>query len=130
MKGSITDRLRWNGWFCLLVSLAFLPVVAGGCRKNPEVQATSELAAAFEGLVAEQDAMAATAAFEEGRHKDAIYLLHKVVSRGDLNERQKKAMAGIVGPLMQAVHNDPELIADRKLYRLMELLILQTMGET
>jgi len=39
-------------------------------------------------------------------------------------------LAGIVGQVLQAVRNDPELNADPKLHRPMELLILRTMGET
>jgi len=129
MEWRISDRSKWNGWFCLLGSLALPLVLADGCRRNSEVRATSELAAAFEGSVAEQDAMAAMAAFQDCRHKDATYLLLKVVSPGDLNERQQKAIAGIVGQLLQAVYDNPELRTDRELHRLMELLILRTMGE-
>jgi len=129
MKTSSLGRLQWKLAFSLLGSLTLVLILIGGCGKDPEAEATSELAASFEGTPAKEDVMAAKAAFEEGRYKDAVSLLHKVVSRGDLNERQKKAMAGIVGQVMQAVHNDPALSADRKLHRMMELLILQTMGE-
>jgi hypothetical protein len=100
-----------------------------GCGKNPEADATAELSASFEGSPAKEDVMQANAALEEGRYKDSLYLLHKVVSRGALTERQKKAVAGIVGQVLQAVHDDPQLNADPKLHRLMELLILRTMGE-
>lgn len=129
MEWVVSDRLRPDGWFCLLGSLALLLALFSGCRKNPEVQTTSELAAAFEGSIAEQDVTEATVAFERGRQKDATYLLLKVVSRGDLNERQQKAIAGIVGQLLQAVHDNPDLSTDRELHRLMELLIHRTMGE-
>ena len=101
-----------------------------GCGRDPKADATIELAASFEGSPAKEDVMEANAAFEEGRYKDALYLLHKVVSRGDLTERQKKAMAGIVGQVMQAVHDDLQLSTDPRLNRLMELLILRTMGES
>lgn len=120
----------WCRRVFLLVGVGVIIVVAGGCRKRPPAQAPSELKGAFAGSAAEQDVEAAMVAYEEGRHKEAIYALHRVVSQVDLDARQRKAMASIVGQLMQAVHNDPELSADRKLHRLMELLILQTMGQT
>jgi len=129
-------RKRWsqlgqeNSSFLLTCGLAFLLIPCGGCRKSAEVRSVDELAAAFEGSAAEQDALAALTAFQEGRHREAVYLLHKVAGRGDMDERQKKAMVGIVGQVMQIVHNDPKLSADRKLHRMIELLILQTMGET
>lgn len=101
-----------------------------GCGRDPKADVTAELAASFEGSAAKEDVMQANAAFEEGRYKDSLQLLHKVVGCGDLTERQKKAMAGIVGQVLQAVHDDPQLSADPQLHRLMELLILRTMGET
>ncbi len=101
-----------------------------GCGKDPEGDATAELAASFEGSPAKEDVIKANAAFEEGRYKESLQLLHKVADRGDLTERQKKAMAGIVGQLLKAVHEDPELSKDTRLHRLMELLVLRTMGET
>jgi len=100
-----------------------------GCGRDPKVDATSELANSFDGSPAKEDVMQANAAFEEGRYKDSLSLLHKVVSRSDLTERQKKAMAGIVGQVLQAVHNDPQLSADPQLHRMMELLIRRTLGE-
>jgi len=109
---------------CTLPSLLVL-----GCGKDPKADATDELAASFEGSAAKDDVLAAETAFGEGRYKDSLVLLHKVASRGDLTDRQKKAMAGIVGQVLQAVHDDPELNADPHLHRLMELLILRTMGE-
>ena len=131
MRWLIPDRLASKCEYHLLLfgGLALLVMLAG-CGKDPQVDATSELAESFEGSPAKEDVMAAKAAFEEGRYKDSLYLLHQVVSSGDLSERQTKAMGGIVGQVMQAVHNDPELNTDPKLHRLMELLILQTMGET
>ena len=122
-----------SGLFNSALSLAvFLSVVLLfiGCGRDPKADATSELAASFEGSPAKEDVIQANAAFEESRYKESLYLLHKVVSRGDLKERQKKAMAGIVGQVLQAVHNDPQLSADPQLHRLMDLLILRTMGET
>jgi len=100
------------------------------CSKNPEADVTAELAASFEGSPAKEDVIKANAAFKEGRYKDSLVLLHKVVGSADLTERQKKAMAGIVGRLLQAVHEDPKLSEDTELHRLMELLVLRTMGET
>ena len=98
--------------------------------KNPEADATAELAASFEGSPAKEDVIKANTAFNEGRYKESLVLLHKVVGSTDLTERQKKAMAGIVGRLLQAVHEDPKLSEDTQLHRLMELLVLRTMGET
>lgn len=42
----------------------------------------------------------------------------------------KKAMAGIVGRVLQAVHEDSQLSKDKQLHRMMQLLVLRTMGET
>jgi hypothetical protein len=53
-----------------------------------------------------------------------------VVSSGALTERQKKAIAGIVGQLLKAVHEDTQLSKDTQLHRLMQMLVLRTMGET
>jgi len=100
------------------------------CGKNPEADVTTELAASFEGSPAKEDVIKANAAFKKGRYKESLVLLHKVVGSVDLTERQKKAMAGIVGRLLQAVHEDPKLSEDTQLHRLMELLVLRTMGET
>ncbi len=116
---------------CPLLLVVFLSAVAlpVGCGRDPKADATTELSASFEGSPAKEDVMQANAAFSEGRYKDSLHLLHKVVSHSDLTERQKKAMAGIVGQVLQAVHDDPKLSADPQLHRLMELLILRTMGE-
>lgn len=111
----------------LFLGMVFLLL---GCGKNPQADATDELAASFEDSPAREDVIEANAAFEEGRYKESLQLLHKVAGRGDLTERQKKAMAGIVGQLLKAVHEDPELSKDVRLHRLMELLVLRTMGET
>ncbi|MEA3226825.1 MAG: hypothetical protein U9Q07_12820 [Planctomycetota bacterium] len=110
----------------VLVMLVLLP----GCGKDPEADATAELAASFEGSPAKEDVVKANAAFEEGRYKDSLKLLHAVVGRGVLTERQKKAIGGLVGQLLQAVHEDPQLSKDTQLHRMMELLVLRTMGET
>lgn len=113
-----------------------LPVYLGmvflliSCGKNPRADATAELAASFEGSPAKEDVLKANAAFNEGRYKESLVLLHKVVGSVDLTERQKKAVAGIVGQLLQAVHEDTQLSGDTELHRLMELLVLRTMGET
>ncbi|MBL7147056.1 MAG: hypothetical protein ISS76_22645, partial [Phycisphaerae bacterium] len=69
-------------------------------------------------------------AFKEGRYKESLNLLHKVVGSGALTERQKKAMAGIVGQLLKAVHEDPQLSKDTQIHRLMQMLVVRTMGET
>jgi len=122
------DSDLFNGALSLAVfSLVMMLFI--GCGRDPKADATSELAASFEGSPAKEDVIQANAAFEEGRYKDSLYLLHKVVGRGDLTERQKKAMAGIVGQVLQVVHDDPQLSADPQLHRLMELLIIRTMGE-
>jgi|GEM_PF-2519185 len=101
-----------------------------GCGENKDADATDELAASFEGSPARDDVIAANAAFKKGRHKDALVLLHKVASRADLTERQRAAMGGIVGQLLKAVHEDPQLSQDTQLHRMMELLVRRTMGET
>jgi len=53
-----------------------------------------------------------------------------VTGRVELTERQRAAMAGIVGELLKAVHEDPQLSQDTQLHRMMELLVRRTMGET
>jgi hypothetical protein len=114
-----------------LVMIAFGPILGClGCGENPEADATNELAASFEGSPAQEDVVKANTAFNEGRYKDSLVLLHKVASRADLTERQAAAMAGIVGQLLKAVHEDPQLSQDAQLHRMMELLIRRTMGET
>ncbi len=124
---------RLNG---MLKSRLFLLTYLGmlflltSCGKNPEADVTAELAASFEGSPAKEDVIKANAAFKEGRYKESLVLLHKVVGSVDLTERQKKAMAEIVGRLLQVVHEDPKLSEDTQLHRLMELLVLRTMGET
>ena len=114
----------------LLLTYLVMVFLLASCSKKPETDATAELAASFEGSPAKENVIKANAAFKEARYKDSLYLLHKVVSSGDLTERQKKAMAGIVGQLLRAVHEDPQLSKDTELHRLMELLVLRTMGET
>jgi hypothetical protein len=127
-NGGFGDSGLFNSALSLGVFLLVMMLLIG-CGRDPKADATSELAASFEGSPAKEDVIQANAAFEEGRYKDSLYLLHKVVGRGDLTERQKKAMAGIVGQVLQAVHDDPQLSADPQLHRLMELLIVRTMGE-
>ena len=118
---------RWLLFFGVSLSvILWLP----GCRRNPQVDATAELAASFEGSPSKEDIVKAKAAFDEGRYKDSLNLLHKVAGRGDLTPRQKAAMGGIVGQLMQAIQDDPKLSGDVQLHRSMELLVLQTMGRT
>ncbi len=114
----------------LLLVLPAMVFLLFSCGKDPESGATVELAASFEGSPAREDVVKANAAFEEGRYKDSLQLLHKVVSSGELTERQKKAMAGIVGRVLQAVHEDPQLSRDKQLHNMMQLLVLRTMGET
>jgi len=120
----------------LLKSRLFLLTYLGmvflltSCGKNPEADVTAKLAASFEGSPAKEDVIKANAAFKEGRYKESLVLLHKVAGSADLTERQKKAMAGIVGRLLQVIHEDPKLSEDTQLHRLMELLVLRTMGET
>jgi hypothetical protein len=123
LNGMLKSRLfllTYLGMVFLLIS----------CGKNPEADVTAELAASFEGSPAKEDVIKANVAFKEGRYIESLVLLHKVVGSVDLTERQKKAMAGIVGRLLQAVHEDPKLSEDTQLHRLMELLVLRTMGET
>jgi len=111
--------MQWGMAFLLL-----------GCGKDPQANATADLAASFAGSPAQEDVAKANRAFEEGRYKESLLLLHKVASRGDLTELQKKAMAGIVGRLLQVIQDDPKLAGDTQLHRLMEMLVLKTMGET
>ncbi len=123
LKGLLRSRLlllTYLGMVFLLIS----------CGKKPQADATAELADSFEGSPAKEDVIKANAAFKEGRYKESLVLLHKVVGSADLTECQKKAMAGIVGQLLRAVHEDPQLSEDTQLHRLMELLVLRTMGET
>jgi len=101
-----------------------------GCGRNPETDVAAELAASFADSPEKEDIIQAKTAFEEGRYKDSLQLLYKVVSSGGLTERQKEAMAGIVGRVLQAVHEDPELSNDKQLHRMMQLLVVRIMGET
>ena len=112
---------------CLVIAFLLL-----SCdKKSPsQADATAELAASFEGSPVKEDVIKANAAFMEGRYKESLNLLHKVVGSGVLNERQKKAIAGIVGQLLTAVHEDPQLSKDKQIHRLMQLLVRRTMGET
>jgi hypothetical protein len=111
------------------LGLLALCLLLAGCRRDPQANAASELAASFDGSAVKEDAMAAKAAFEEGRYRDVLHLLHKVVGRDDLTAQQRAAIGGMVGQVLQAVHNDPQLSADPQIHRLMEVLILRTMGE-
>ncbi len=116
---------------CLLPLVVLLIIfLPPGCSKDPEADATAELAASFEGSPANEDVVKANAAFEERRYKDSLKLIHAAVGRGTLTERQKRAIGGLIGQLLQAVHEDPQLSKDTQLHRMMELLVLRTMGET
>jgi hypothetical protein len=100
-------------------------------KKSPsQADATAELAASFEGSPAKEDVIKANTALKEGRYEDSLNLLHKVVGSVVLTERQKKAIAGIVGQLLKAVHEDPQLSKDTRIHRLMQMLVVRTMGET
>lgn len=125
--GFANSGLR-NGVLSFAVFLSVMLLLTG-CGRDPKADATTELAASFEESPAREDAIKANTAFEQGRYKESLQLLHKVVSRTDLTERQKKAISGLVGQVLQAVHDDPKLSADPQIHRLMELLILRTMGE-
>jgi hypothetical protein len=115
----------------LLICLGTVFLLSGCSKKSQsDADATAELAASFEGSPAKEDVIKANTAFMEGRYKESLNLLHKVVSSGPLTERQKKAIAGIVGQLLKAVHEDPQLSKDTRIHRLMELLVRRTMGET
>ena len=115
----------------LLTCLATIFLLLSCSKKSPsEADATAELLASFEGSPAKDDVIKANAALTEGRYKESLNLLHKVVGSGVLTERQKKAIAGIVGQLLTAVHEDPQLSKDTQIHRLMQLLVLRTMGET
>ena len=113
----------------LLTVLVTLLLLAS-CGRGPEADATVELAASFKDSPAKEDVIEANATFEQRRYKDSLKLLHAVVGRGDLTERQKKAIAGLLGQLLQAIHEDPQLSKDSQLHRMMELLVRRTMGET
>jgi len=115
----------------LLFCLAMVVMLISCGKKSPSKEdATAELAASFEGSPAKEDVIKANAALMEGRYKESLNLLHKVVGAGALTERQKNAISGIVGQLLTAVHEDPQLSKDKQLHRLMELLVRRTMGET
>ena len=115
----------------LLICLAIIVLLLSCGKKSPsQADATAELAASFEGSPAKENVIKANTAFIEGRYKESLEFLHKVVGTGALTERQKKAMAGIVGQLLKAVHEDPQLSKDTQLHRLMQMLVLRTMGET
>lgn len=115
----------------LLTCLATVFLFLSCGKKSPsQADATAELLASFEGSPAKEDVIKANSALTEGRYKESLNLLHKVVGSGVLTERQKKAIAGIVGQLLKAVHEDPQLSKDTQIHRLMQMLVLRTMGET
>jgi len=114
----------------VLLFVSAIALLLCGCGKEPQENATDELAASFEGSPAKEDVLQANAAFEEGRYKDSLVLLNKVAGSGNLTENQKKAMAAIVGQVLKAVHEDPQLSNDKQIHRLMELLVRRSMGET
>ncbi len=115
----------------LLACLGIVFLLLSCSKKSPsEADATAELLASFEDSPAKEDVIKANTALTEGRYKESLNLLHKVVGSVVLTERQKKAIAGIVGQLLTAVHKDPQLSKDTQIHRLMQLLVLRTMGET
>jgi hypothetical protein len=114
----------------LFLACSTTVILLSGCDKKSSVDATIELAASFEDSPVKEDIIKANTAFLEGRYKESLNLLHKVVSNATLTERQKKAMAGILGQLLKAVHQDPQLSKDTQLHRLMQMLVQRTMGET
>jgi hypothetical protein len=125
LNGLLKNRLL------LLTCLATLFLLLScGKKSQSQADATAELAASFEGSPVQEDVIKANTALMEGNYKDSLNLLHKVVGSVTLNERQKKAIAGIVGQLLKAVHEDPQLSKDTRIHRLMELLVRRTMGET
>ena len=109
--------------------MAFL-LISCGKKSQSQADATAELAASFEGSPAKEDVIKANTAFIEGHYKESLNLLYKVVRSEALTERQKKAVAGIVGQLLKVVHEDPQLSKDTRIHRLMQLLVVRTMGET
>ena len=113
----------------LLLMLPAIFFLLFSCGRNPETDVAAELAASFAGSPAKDDIIQAKTAFEEGRYTESLQLLYKVVSSGGLTERQKKAMAGIVGRVLQAVHENPQLSNDKQLHRMMQLLVVRIMGE-
>jgi len=115
----------------LFICLAIIVLLVSCGKKSPsQADATAELLASFEGSPAKEDVIKANTAFMEGRYKESLNLLHKVVGSGILTERQKKAMAGIVGQLLKVVHENPQLSKDKQIHQLMQMLVLRTMGET
>ena len=125
LKSRLKSRL-------LLVTCMVTVFLLLSCGKKSQSQAnaTAELAASFEDSPAKEDVIKANTALMEGQYKESLNLLHKVVGSVVLTERQKKAMAGIVGQLLKAIHEDPQLSKDTRIHRLMELLVRRTMGET
>jgi len=113
----------------LLVCMSVV-LLLPGCKRASKVDATADLVSSFEGSPSQADVTKAKAAFDEGRYRDSLLLLHKVASRGNLTEAQKKAMAGIVGRLLQVTQDDPKLAADTQIHKLMEALVLMTLGRT
>lgn len=133
-KRHLRPAIELNGILksLLLLQICLLTVfLLTSCKKSQSQEdATAELAASFEGSPAKEDVIKANTAFMEGRYKDSLTLLHKVVGNGPLTERQKKAIAGIVGQLLKAVHEDPQLSKDTQIHRMMQMLVVRTMGET
>ena len=125
LTGLLKSSLLLLTYFVMVFTL-----LSCGKKSPSQADAAAELAASFEGSPAKDDVIKANAALTEGRYKESLNLLHKVVGSGVLTERQKKAIAGIVGQLLKAVHEDPQLSKDKQLHRLMELLVRRTMGET
>jgi hypothetical protein len=123
-----SSRIKSGLFLLACLDVIFLSL---SCKKEPtQADATTELLASFEDSPAKEDVIKANTAFTEGRYKETLNLLHKVVGSGVLTERQKKAMAGIVGQLLKAIHEDPQLSKDTQIHRSMQLLVRRTMGET
>ena len=116
----------------LLLFLAYFLIALFmlGCDKKTQADITGELAASFEGSQVKEDIIKANTAFSEGRYKESLEFLHKAVGSAPLTERQKKAMAAILGQILKAVHENPQLSKDQYLHRMMEMLVRRTMGDT
>lgn len=133
-KRHLPPGIRLNrilkSFISLLICLLTVFLLTSCKKPQSKADATAELAASFEGSPAKENVIEANTAFMEGRYKDSLTLLNKVVGSGPLTERQKKAIAGIVGQLLKAVHEDPQLSKDTQIHRMMQMLVVRTMGET
>ena len=124
-------NLPLKNFLLILVCLAMVFILLScGKKSQSQADATAELAASFEGSPVLEDVLKANTALMEGNYRESLNLLHKVVGSIALTERQKKAIAGIVGQLLKVVHEDPQLSKDTRIHRLMQMLVVRTMGET